>query len=208
MMEYIISDKKNYNKKLSCKYEEYLAAYKKITLMYFHHYNTIATTDNINKKIIDVGITSLTNIFLMLLITCKNLNLTLQNCEKTIFYYFEFIDQMNKPKTEIQSILKLTVYDAKIFIYKKTIYELLNVKKNNSVEEEEIFKNLKNYTLGVLHLLEVYNNNNNTVTANDLRDKNIELNEILPSIISDEQLYEIYTMNNNFNKEDIMNLFS
>ena len=52
-----------------------------------------------------------------------------------------------------QSILKLTAKDAKIFIYKKTIYEVLDVGNSLNETEELKFSSIKKYTLIYTDLL-------------------------------------------------------
>ena len=136
MIEYFLSDKKIYNDKLTGDFNKYFINYKKIILMYLNHYkNIIENKEELNNEIKFTGISALTNIYLILLISTKNLNATMYNCEKTIFYFFEFIEQMNTPKTDIQSILKLNVFDAKLFIYKKTIYDIIEINYKNNESE-------------------------------------------------------------------------
>ena len=91
MIEYSLSDKKIYNDKLIGDFNKYFINYKKIIMMYLNHYkNIIENKEELNNEIKLTGISALTNIYLILLISTKNLNATLHNCEKTIFYYFEF----------------------------------------------------------------------------------------------------------------------
>ena len=65
------------------------------------------------------GVESLTYIFNMLIMYTKNLSLTYYHCEKSLFYYIEFIGQIGDDN---HSFLQLSSKDAILFIYKKTIF--------------------------------------------------------------------------------------
>ena len=164
MIEYSLSDKKIYSDKITGDLNQYFMNYKKIILMYLNHYkNIIENREEFNNEIKFTGISALTNIYLILLISTKNLNATMHNCEKTIFYFFEFIEQMNAPKTDIQAILKLNVFDAKLFIYKKTIYDIIEINYKNNEYEEIFFINMKIYSLVINRILELLINSNKKI---------------------------------------------
>ena len=195
MIEYLLSDKNIYNDTLTYELEACLNSYKKIFVMYWNHYKNIVEEKTEYSNIIKLtGLSALTNIYLMLLISTKNLNATVQHCEKTIFYYFEFIEQMNAPKTDIQSILKLNVFDAKLFIYKKTIYDIIEKKHNISEKENVTFLNLKNYTMVVIKLTELLINSEKEIDDNMICLNNII--NILPNIISHDNIDKIINMKN------------
>ena len=83
----------------------------------------------------------------MLLVKTKNLKLVVQNSENTIFYFFEFVEQMTRPRTELQSLLNLSITDAKLFVYKKTIFDLQVSKTRYNDDEHKLFRKLKHFTL-------------------------------------------------------------
>lgn len=202
MIEYLLSDRNIYNDILTGELETYLNGYKKIFIMYWNHYkNIIEERPEYNSIIKLTGLTALTNIYLMLLISTKNLNATIQHCEKTIFYYFEFIEQMNAPKTDIQSILKLSVFDAKLFIYKKTIYEIIEKKHKTSQKENYIFINFRNYTVALNKLAELLINSEKDIN-NNLTILNNIIN-ILPDIISEDKINKILNMKK-YNNDELM----
>lgn len=193
MIEYLLSDKNIYNDTLSGELEIYLNGYKKIFIMYWNHYKNIVEEKlEYSSAIKLTGLTALTNIYLMLLISTKNLNATIQHCEKTIFYYFEFIEQMNAPKTDIQSILKLNVYDAKLFIYKKTIYDIIEKQHKTTQKENEIFINIRNYTSCLIKLTELIINYENEINNNIVSLNNII--NILPNVLSEDTINKINNM--------------
>ena len=141
MSEFVISNIENYNRHLSSTYHECVIAFKNTIYKYFLHYSLIVQEKNIvfDVNTLMVGINTIECIFSMLLLKTKNLKLVIQNSENTIFYFFEFIEQMNSPRTELQSLLNLTIMDAKMFVYKKTIFDLNIIKTPLSVEENECF---------------------------------------------------------------------
>ena len=67
------------------------------------------------------GIQSLSHIFNILLLYTKNIDITLTHCNKALYYYIEFIEQIG---VDSNSYLQLNSKDATLFIYKKTIYEI------------------------------------------------------------------------------------
>ena len=148
MTEYAISNKKNYLNTLNVSYTICFKTYKKLIYMYLKHYYDLLVDKNIqyDSDILITGLYALDNIFTILLLKTRNIMLASQNSEKTIFYFFEFVEQMKKPKTDIQTILKLGVSDAKIFIYKKTIYDLQEVDSKLSKEDNTFFYDLKDLT--------------------------------------------------------------
>lgn len=168
MIDYKLNNKKLYNKELDINYEGCVNKYIKILIMFLTHYkNIISDKDELDEKIKIIGLNSLNNIFLTILMKTKNINATLHNCEKTIFYYFEFIDQMNKPKSDIQSILKLTVYDAKLFVYKKTIYEIIELEMSCNYENNQLFSKLINYSIIIINILEILLKNEKIIKVID-----------------------------------------
>ena len=100
------------------------------------------------------GLESLTYIFNILLMYTKNLTLTYHHCEKSLFYYIEFIGQIGD---ENHSFLQLNSKDAMLFIYKKTIFDINeNFKKNFEIDEESKINidNINNFT----KLYKMFNN--------------------------------------------------
>jgi len=67
------------------------------------------------------GLETLTHVFRMLLLYTKNLDLTIYNCKKALYYYLEFIGQIGDDN---HTFLKLTSNDALLFVYKKTLFSV------------------------------------------------------------------------------------
>lgn len=66
------------------------------------------------------GMKCIRHIFVLLLHHTKNITFTHYHCEKGIYYFTEFISQIENEN----SFLKLSSIDAVIFVYKKTIYNI------------------------------------------------------------------------------------
>lgn len=77
--------------------------------------------DNYSKFIIIRGYETITNIFNIMLYFTKNLDLTFYHCQKSYYYYFEFIEQISY---EQHIFLQLNSKDAATYVYKKTLFEL------------------------------------------------------------------------------------
>ena len=73
------------------------------------------------KYIIYKGIETLTHVFKILLLYTKNLNLAYIHSQKALYYYVEFICQIDD---DSHSFLQLNSKDAALFVYKKTIFDI------------------------------------------------------------------------------------
>jgi hypothetical protein len=86
-----------------------------------------------SKFIIIRGLETITNVFSMLFFYTKNINLTYFHCQKSFYYYVEFIGQI----TEEQNVfLQLNSRDAITYVYKKTIFEINNVYRKNIISDK------------------------------------------------------------------------
>jgi len=75
------------------------------------------------------GLNTIIHVFRHLLYYTKNLDLTYFHCQKSFYYYVEFVGQIME---DDKTFLQLTTRDATIYVYKKTIYDINNewIKKN------------------------------------------------------------------------------
>lgn len=73
------------------------------------------------KYVICKGLETISHVFKMLMLYTKNLSLTTQYCNQSIFYYIEFIGQIGD---DHHSFLQLNSKDATLFVYKKSIFDL------------------------------------------------------------------------------------
>lgn len=86
------------------------------------------------------GLESLLHIYMMIMMYTCNIDMACLNMNKAYYYYIEFIEQIHK---DDNYFLRFNLRDAILFIYKKTIYELIPTyvndfkvsDKNNSILE-------------------------------------------------------------------------
>jgi hypothetical protein len=86
------------------------------------------------KYIIISGIKTITHVFRVLVFNTKNLKLSYEYSNKAVYYYIEFISQIGY---ENNTYLNLTPKDAGLFVYKKTIFNIINeyVKQSDQTHE-------------------------------------------------------------------------
>lgn len=89
-------------------------------------------------------------IYNILLLYTKNLELTIYHTQKSILYYIEFIGQIGDNN---HSFLKLNSKDAKLFTYKKTIFNVNEEYRKEFEESKETKEKLKNLGL----FINIYN---------------------------------------------------
>jgi hypothetical protein len=95
------------------------------------------------RYVINKGLETITHVFKMLLLYTKNLQLTYYHCQKSFYYYVEFISQIGENN---HSFLQLNSKDATLFVYKKTIYELnQDFRKtfSSTIQENTIMNNVE-----------------------------------------------------------------
>tara|TARA_B100000214_G_scaffold283082_1_gene212685 strand:+ start:377 stop:1186 length:810 start_codon:yes stop_codon:yes gene_type:complete len=174
----------NYKKNIDDSIYEIFNQYLKI----INKYNeTIITSIHVNKHdyfkyIYLKGIESLTYIFNMLIMYTKNLSLTYYHCEKSLFYYIEFIGQIGDDN---HSFLQLSSKDAILFVYKKTIFDINDSYKknmNNSIEDTKIIDKIILYTEIYKNCINLYVNTNNIDKYNEIQLRNDLYCDIFKSI--------------------------
>lgn len=68
------------------------------------------------------GLESMSHIFILFMMYTCNIDMACQNTNKAYYYYIEFIEQIHKDE---HYFLRFNSRDAILFIYKKTIYEMI-----------------------------------------------------------------------------------
>ena len=127
------------------------------------------------------GLKALKHIFIFLLHHTKNLKFTYYHCEKGIYYFTEFISQIENEN----SFLKLSSIDAIIFVYKKTIYNVnKKISKNTRVPSVEKINSVINLLLKIISMKNYYLLKENlifenitTLCENDMRELEIIIEE-------------------------------
>ena len=112
----------------------------KYSLLVLEYINFIIETMNekkmtINRFTIERGLETITHVFTILLYTSKNVDMAYYHSQKSFYFFIEFIEQISE---EQHTFLNLSSRDATMFVYKKTIFEIINDKKNVSIKMEKI----------------------------------------------------------------------
>tara|TARA_Y100000591_G_C21734859_1_gene646061 strand:+ start:26 stop:820 length:795 start_codon:yes stop_codon:yes gene_type:complete len=143
MNNYSISNSDNYQEFIEEDEEQIIKKYISIINEFFITYSNHENRFNNNIYIIN-AIDSLTHIFLNLLLYTNNLDLTYHNTQRALYYYIEFISQISDDE---HSFLNLSSHDAKLFIYKKTIYEIDQEYKRKFKQHKKMVKIFNKLTL-------------------------------------------------------------
>ena len=160
------------------------------------------------KYILSRGINSMEHVFLMLLLYTRNLDLTCHHCQKSSYYYVEFIGQIGDDN---HSCLQLNSKDACLFVYKKTIFEI-----DQNYRKEFNLKSLDIKLSNIEQLIKTYNYNlsliiqdtdfasmtssetNNMVIDNFIESIEVELNKTMNGLYglsgSDDELNSKYKL--------------
>ena len=144
-LNYSLYNLENYKKELNVSINEIIKKYLNLVVEY---YKFIIENIKIKNKyysqfIIIRGLDTITHVFLNLLLYTKNIDLTYFNCQKSFYFYIEFVCQITEDENKF---LQLTSRDASTYVYKKTIFEIKpEFKKLNedmSESTREIFKTI------------------------------------------------------------------
>ena len=186
----------NYKTKLDSDIDINYINYKYIQLvtdyLKFIVENLKIRTPKFARFIITRGLDTITNVFLNILYYTKNIDITYFHCQKSFYFYVEFVGQITE---EDKMFLLLTSRDATIYVYKKTIFEIKNELKKKSQNQSKsstknIFVNLDKYIyLYKTYIFKIINceeftdtkyisgfiNISNNINSINLNDTNIQL---------------------------------
>jgi hypothetical protein len=127
---YSLSTIENFKKKIDCDVNVVAQKYSDLIIEYFKFIfeNINIKNSNFSKFIIIRGLDTITHVFTNILYYTKNIDLTYFHCQKSFYFYVEFVGQISEDE---KTFLQLTSRDATTYVYKKTIFEINNeVKKN------------------------------------------------------------------------------
>ena len=114
--------------------------------------------DNYNIKYINIGIKTIVHIMYNIFINTKNIDIMSYYGKTSVTYYFEFINQICS--NSVNDFVNLTLKDAIIFVYKKTIFNLnTEYKKDYNYANNKIFSKIFciNDIINMLHTQNNYN---------------------------------------------------
>jgi tetratricopeptide (TPR) repeat protein len=123
------------------KYSELLCEYIKFIIE-----NTNTKNKPFSKFIIIRGMDTITNVFNNILYYTKNIDLTYFHCQKSFYFYLEFVGQISEDE---KMFLQLTSRDATTYVYKKTLFEISN-------ELKKINETISNETRSKLDIINIY----------------------------------------------------
>jgi len=123
------------------KYSELLCEYIKFIVE-----NTNTKNKPFSKFIIIRGMDTITNVFNNILYYTKNIDLTYFHCQKSFYFYLEFVGQISEDE---KMFLQLTSRDATTYVYKKTLFEISN-------ELKKINETISNETKSKLDIINLY----------------------------------------------------
>lgn len=138
-----LSNKDNYRKTLDDPIILIQLSYVKIIHYYIVHYFENMSSQNIFIQ----GFKSLTHIFMFLLMYTKYLELTIFHCQNAIFYYIEYISQITDKEDNM--FFNLTLKDAVVYIYTKTIYDIDEESRQNHLltpSDDDVLEVVTNFT--------------------------------------------------------------
>jgi len=154
---YSLHNLDNYNKSLGNSTHNIIKKYCEIMNSFFKIIveNLKVKKNEYLKFIIIRGFETITNVFNNILYYTKNLDLTYYHCQKSSYYYVEFIQQI----TEEQHVfLQLSSRDASTYVYKKNIFEINHDITKNIPQANKELKNkldvINKHTVIFKYLLE------------------------------------------------------
>jgi hypothetical protein len=177
-INYSLHNLENFKKELETDISDVIEKISGLLLDYFKFIieNIKLRNSSFSKFIIIRGLDTVLNVFNFILLYTKNLDVTYFHCQKSFYFYVEFVGQISEDE---KMFLQLSSRDASTYVYKKTIFDI-NSELRKSNEEISDYTKLK---LTVINcyieiyktlLLKLINDD-----LNHLRDININLLEEL-----------------------------
>jgi hypothetical protein len=169
---YSLTNSDNYRKTIECDLGEVTKKYGDLLIEYLNFINENIKVKNtfFSRFIIIRGLDTITNVFLYIFNATKNVDLTYFHCQKSFYFYVEFVGQISDDE---KTFLQLTSRDATTYVYKKTIFEINSeLKKQNELINNELTEKMdiiKVYiNLYQTYLLKtIKSENNNNINAID-----------------------------------------
>lgn len=120
---YSLHNSENYKSALDCDVSEVIKRYSFLIVEYFKFIteNIKIKNTGLAKFIVIRGLDTITHVFLHILSSTKNINLTYFHCQKSFYFYVEFVGQISE---DDKVFLQLTSRDATTYVYKKTMFDL------------------------------------------------------------------------------------
>ena len=138
---YSLHNVDNFSKTLDISVNDVVKKYTELVIEYlkFIYENIKVQNLTYSKFIVIRGLETITNVFSIILYYTKNIDLTYFQCQKSFYYYIEFIGQISEDQ---HTFLHLSSRDAITYVYKKTFFEINNDFRKNilSLTKENMTK--------------------------------------------------------------------
>ena len=131
-MDNLLNDDVYYEKLDVNKLFQYIDSFQTIVLELINEHS------NYHNKYIYIGIKTVMHVMHTIFISTKNIDITTHYGKISITYYFEFINHIC---SNTNSFVNLSLNDAIIFVYKKTIFNLKTEYKRryNNIQDDKTF---------------------------------------------------------------------
>ncbi len=191
-VNYSLHNGENFKKELESEISDVVEKISELFLEYYKFINEnikLKKTD-FAKFIVSRGVDTIISVFKFILLYTKNLDVTYFHCQKSYYFYIEFVGQISEDE---KMFLQLSSRDATTYVYKKTIFDI-------NTELRKINEEISDYTKLKLSIINSYIDIYKTLLLKLINDtsnneKNFELIE------------EIYIkLNNISNKSFVYNL--
>ena len=152
---YSLNNIENYRKTIECDLGEVTKIYGDLLIEYliFISENIKVKNNSFSRFIIIRGLDTITNVFLNILNATKNIGLAYFHCQKSFYFYVEFVGQISEDE---KTFLQLTSRDACTYVYKKTVFDINNeFKKQNELINNE-FKEKMDIIKSYVNLYQTY----------------------------------------------------
>jgi|TARA_B100001063_G_C16737400_1_gene542794 hypothetical protein len=109
------------------------------------------------------GIEIILNVFSTIYLYSKNLEMATEYANNSIYYYIEYVSQISNKNSEFVFV-NLTVKDAILYVYRKSVFELNDEIKKNYVsikEESTYFETITSFIKTYNNILYLMFKNNN-----------------------------------------------
>ena len=140
-MNYSLHNLENFKKELEHDISDIIEKIVGLILDYFKFIieNIKLRNSGFSRFIIIRGLDTVLNVFNFILLYTKNLDVTYFHCQKSFYFYVEFVGQISEDE---KMFLQLSSRDASTYVYKKTIFDI-NSELRKSNEEISDYTKLK-----------------------------------------------------------------
>jgi len=143
---YNLNNQTNYKALITDDINIIYISYVRIIHNYILH--SLENMNNINKSFFLKGLDMMGHIFIMLYTYTKHLELTAFHCRNAIVHYVEYISQITDKDDNM--FFNLSLKDAIIYVYTKTIYSISETTRQNIYFYERESKLIKNLHKNIL----------------------------------------------------------